>query len=55
MKEEKAGHKVYILGNRCYRCEHEWKPKQIETKPTVCPKCKNPYWGRPRREKKNGK
>lgn len=35
--------KVKIWGYRCYRCEHEWLPR-MSTKPTVCPKCKSPYW-----------
>ncbi len=44
---------VYI----CERCEHEWVPR-IQPKrkgkpteadlPTVCPKCKSPYWNRKR-------
>lgn len=51
MKNE-VGYKVMILGNKCYRCGHEWIPQNIEEKPKVCPKCKNPYWDRPRQEKK---
>ncbi|MFH2020533.1 MAG: hypothetical protein ABIJ34_03910 [archaeon] len=49
---EKAGHKVYILGNKCYRCNHIWVPREIEEKPAVCPACKSPYWDRPKQEKK---
>jgi len=33
---------------RCERCEHEWVPRNTEEKPRVCPKCKSPYWDRPR-------
>lgn len=47
-----CGWKVLIVGNKCYRCGHEWRPLNIENKPIVCPKCKNPYWDRPRKEKK---
>jgi len=39
---------------RCERCEHEWIPRKPwsagEPLPTVCPKCKSPYWNRPKRE-----
>ena len=52
---KEAGHKVYILGNKCFRCEHIWIPRDIEEKPKVCPKCKNPYWDRPRQNKKKKK
>lgn len=27
----------------CLRCGHCWYPRKPE-KPTVCPKCKSPYW-----------
>jgi predicted Zn-ribbon and HTH transcriptional regulator len=47
-----AGWKVLILGNKCYRCGHIWQPRNIDEKPAVCPKCKNPYWDRPKKEKK---
>ncbi len=42
--------KVKIWGFRCERCGHEWAPREPEQAPTVCPKCKSPYWNRPRRE-----
>ena len=35
---------------QCERCGHEWPPK-TEAEPTWCPKCKSPYWNRPRKEK----
>lgn len=44
----KAGHNVSILGNKCYRCNHEWKGNGNQ-KPTVCPSCFTPYWDKPRR------
>ena len=34
----------------CKRCEHTWIPRSDEV-PTICPKCKSPYWNR---ERKNG-
>jgi len=40
----KAGAKVLILGHKCYRCGHEWRPYEINELPIVCPKCKSPYW-----------
>ena len=37
------------MGYRCERCEHEWLPRLgFERDPRVCPKCKSPYWDRPR-------
>jgi hypothetical protein len=36
------------MGYRCERCGHEWIPRDFESEPAVCPKCKNPYWNRPR-------
>ena len=47
---KKAGANVLIIGHRCYRCGHEWKPNMNKS-PRVCPKCKSPYWDKPR---KNG-
>ncbi len=45
--------KVEVDGYRCDRCQHEWLPKDRQSVqlPTVCPKCKSPYWNVPRREK----
>jgi len=47
---DEAGHKVLILGNKCYRCSHEWVPERFDVPPKVCPKCKNPYWDRPKQD-----
>lgn len=38
---------------QCDRCGHEWIPRNAldrdtDDLPTVCPKCKSPYWNRPR-------
>lgn len=39
-------------GYRCGRCEHEWVPRlSTEGEPRVCPKCKSPYWNKPRKYK----
>ena len=48
--ETKAGAKILIMGHKCYRCGHEWKPYDINEMPRVCPKCKSPYWDRPKKE-----
>ena len=29
MSKEGVGYKVLILGNKCYRCLHAWKPLSI--------------------------
>jgi hypothetical protein len=43
--------KVEVTAYRCERCEHEWLPRNAlagdNDLPTVCPKCKGPYWNRP--------
>ena len=33
--------------HRCLRCNHEWPSKQAH--PTICPKCKTPYWDKEKR------
>ena len=48
--KEQAGANILIKGHKCYRCGHEWKPDNIDQIPKVCPKCKNPYWDRPRQK-----
>ena len=35
---------------KCLRCEHEWASKQ--DRPTVCPKCKTPYWDKVKKKEK---
>ncbi len=40
---------ITVMGYRCERCEHEWIPKDYDNEPAVCPKCKSPYWNRPRK------
>ncbi len=38
---------VTITAFKCERCEHIWLPKS-DRRPTICPKCKSPYWDKPR-------
>jgi len=49
---QSSGANVYIKGHRCYLCGHEWKPNSMQKLSKVCPKCKSPYWDKP---KTNGK
>ena len=39
---------VTLKGYQCERCNHVWVPREKEY-PRVCPKCKSPYWDRPRK------
>jgi predicted Zn-ribbon and HTH transcriptional regulator len=41
---------ITMRGYRCERCGHEWVPRQPGQKPTVCPKCKSPFWNKPRKD-----
>jgi hypothetical protein len=43
---------IKAWGFRCERCEHQWVPRNVEDEPRVCPKCKSPYWNKPRRDAK---
>lgn len=52
IKTSKAGYNVLIVGNKCYRCGHEWLSRNSKEKPAVCPNCKSPYWDRPKRVKR---
>ncbi len=38
---------VTVTAFKCERCGHVWLPK-TERRPTICPKCKSPYWDKPR-------
>ena len=40
---------IYI--HKCKRCGHEWASKSEQ--PTVCPKCKTPYWDKERKNEKS--
>ena len=45
--------KITSDGFKCERCGHEWIPRtKIEENPTICPKCKSPYWNKPKKNKK---
>lgn len=48
-KKEGFGAYVWIIGHKCYRCEHKWTPRE-EEQPAVCPKCKSPYWNKPKKK-----
>lgn len=39
---------ITVMGYRCERCGHEWIPRDFKREPSVCPKCKSPYWNRPK-------
>jgi len=42
--------KTTIEAFQCDRCGHAWLPRlKIDEEPTICPKCKSPYWNKPRR------
>lgn len=41
--------KIMLEGYKCERCDHEWIPRETtEGEPLVCPRCKSPYWNKPR-------
>lgn len=41
---------ITVMGYRCERCGHEWIPRgDVAGEPKTCPKCKSPYWNRPRK------
>jgi len=44
--------KVQVWAWKCERCKHVWMPREEGVAPKVCPKCKSPYWDRPRKPKK---
>ena len=43
---------ILMSAFQCERCHHKWLPrfKDVDPKhqPQVCPKCKSPYWNKPR-------
>jgi hypothetical protein len=41
---------ITVMGCRCERCEAEWIPRDLNVEPEVCPRCKSPYWNRPRKD-----
>ena len=44
--------KITLQGYKCERCEHECVPRKKDEYPNVCPKCKSPYWDKPRKKPK---
>ncbi|MGO9646140.1 MAG: hypothetical protein ACLPY5_15520 [Candidatus Bathyarchaeia archaeon] len=40
--------KIEVEGYECTRCGHQWIPRS-DDHPTICPKCKSPYWDRPKK------
>ena len=45
--------KMEVEGYRCLRCGHTWIPRgDPKVEPTICPRCKSPYWNKQRRNKK---
>lgn len=44
--------RVSVEGYKCERCGHIWVPRKYDTDtqdPVICPKCKSPYWNKPRK------
>ncbi len=41
---------ITVMGLRCERCGHEWLPRDTSQEPKVCPKCKSPYWNKPKKD-----
>jgi predicted Zn-ribbon and HTH transcriptional regulator len=42
--------KVMSEGYKCERCGHTWvSSAKIKETPTICPKCKSPYWNKLRK------
>jgi len=39
---------ITMKGYICERCNHTWVPRD-KNEPMVCPKCKSPYWNKPRK------
>ena len=44
--------KIQVWAWQCERCGHTWVPREVDSQPKVCPKCKSPYWDRPRQKPK---
>jgi predicted Zn-ribbon and HTH transcriptional regulator len=43
--------KIQLYGYVCERCGHKWVPRH-NVEPKVCPKCKSPYWNKPRKKER---
>ena len=60
MKKKHYQVNFLIFRHPCYRCGHAWVPRDISEVSEICPKCKSPYWKKPKTrfnkgEKRNGK
>ncbi len=44
-----APHKGTLRQRTCLRCRHAWWPR-TPSRTLRCPRCKSPYWDRPRRD-----
>jgi len=40
---------IIISHLTCCRCHHSWIPRQKDIR--ICPKCKSPYWDKPKKIK----
>lgn len=50
MQEEAFRVKIEVDGYQCLRCGHKWVPRgEGKGVPTICPRCKSPYWNKPRK------
>lgn len=48
--------RIIINGYRCARCNHNWAPRdgsgyRSKEDPKTCPRCRSPYWNRPRKNR----
>jgi predicted Zn-ribbon and HTH transcriptional regulator len=43
--------KIEVDGFQCLRCGYQWVPRIFkgDELPTICPKCKSPYWNKERK------
>lgn len=41
---------ITVMGCQCERCGYEWLPRGENLEPRVCPKCKSPYWNKPKKD-----
>jgi DNA-directed RNA polymerase subunit RPC12/RpoP len=54
MRNRSAVAKIKLDGYRCERCGHIWLPRiygeaEGQGDPVICPKCKSPYWNKPKK------
>ena len=41
--------KITITKYKCERCGHIWSPRKNDVR--ICPKCKSPYFDKPKKKK----